>query len=200
MGNLTDKIAALAAPLARSLGLALWGVEVDRSQRPRVRVFVEDIGIDQCAGLSRLLSLSLDAEDLISGPYVLEVSSPGMDRVFFTPEQLSRAVGALVDLTLFEDLPAFPGRRRFRGVVNSADAEVFSLRLTQDDPAQEAAAAALEEISFNFAAVRKVRQVPVFPEKVLPGKGRKKSLLPANVENDKTPSPIPNQDCGLKRE
>jgi ribosome maturation factor RimP len=200
MGNLTDKIAALAAPLARSLGFTLWGVEVDRAQRPRVRVFVEDIGIDQCAGLSRLLSLSLDAEDLIPDPYVLEVSSPGMDRVFFTPEQLSRAVGALVDLNFVEDLPAFPGRRHFRGVLNSAVADVFSLRLISDDPALPVPEGALEEISFNFAALRKIRLIPVFPEKVLPGKGRKKSLLPANVENNKTPSPISNQDCGLKRE
>ena len=112
---LAAAIADLAAPLAASLGLELWGVELAFSGRGLVRVFVESedgVSVDQCAELSRLLGLSLDVEDLVPGAYVLEVSSPGLERTFFTEAQLARAVGQRVEITLHEPRPALLRRKK----------------------------------------------------------------------------------------
>ncbi|MDR3176122.1 MAG: ribosome maturation factor RimP [Desulfovibrio sp.] len=162
MEDLSANVANLAAPLAGSMGLALWGVEVEYGPRFRLRVYVDNIGIEQCADLSRLLGLALDAENLIPGSYVLEVSSPGLDRIFFNPEQLAKAVGARIELGLREAPPAFPGRKNFKGILRAAKDGLFYL--APDAPGEP-------EFSFAFSAVGKVRQIPVFPEKTLPGKG-----------------------------
>ena len=114
--TLAEKIAHLAAPLAASLGLEVWGVEVGAGV---VRVFADalpqtgagdadtgpgekdafrtegGVSIDACADLSRLLGATLDTEDLIAGAYTLEVSSPGLARLFFSPAQLAAYVGGL---------------------------------------------------------------------------------------------------------
>ena len=198
---LIQRLTELADPLARSMGLALWGIELAFGGRSLVRVFVESaapaplateggasedggetpegavqaqgVTVEQCAELSRLLGLSLDVEDLVPGAYVLEVSSPGLDRIFFTEEQLARAVGQAVDVTLAEPLEGFPGRRKFRGLLReapSAGGGMFRLQL------EEAAFPGEEPplVDFTFAAVKKARQVHVPPEKVKPGKGGKK--------------------------
>jgi ribosome maturation factor RimP len=57
-----------------------------------------------CERVSQQLSVILDVEDLIPGAagYLLEVSSPGMDRALFKPEHFSRFAGRLVKITTSE--------------------------------------------------------------------------------------------------
>ncbi len=103
---LYQRIAEFTAPLALSLGLDVWGVEVALGPRSLVRVYVEKAGeegvdIDACAELSRLLGLSLDVEDLVEGAYTLEVSSPGLERVYFTEAQLAAALDKPLDVQSF---------------------------------------------------------------------------------------------------
>ncbi len=167
--NPHDIIASLAAPLAASLGLELWGVEVAFGGRSLVRVFIEGEGgasIDQCAEISRLLSLALDVEDCMPGAYVLEVSSPGLERTFFTEEQLAGAVGRMVEVSLAAPLPDLPGRKNFRGELVSAQGGVFTLKTDDAVPAEAEPLA----VSFAWAAVKKAKQVHFVPEKTLPGK------------------------------
>lgn len=211
-----QSLTELAEPLAQSLGLRLWGVEVAFGGRSLIRIFVErdpsaplpalpepdadtpddeeapvvsqaGVTVEQCAELSRLLGLTLEVEDGIEGAYVLEVSSPGLDRTFFTEEQLAGAVGETVEVSLCEPLAALPGRRKFRGpLLEARDAEgedgarLFLLRL--DDAARPDEEA--PTVSFSFAQVKKAKQIHVVPEKTLPGKGPGKGK---KVEKDKKP-------------
>ena len=182
---LAAAITDLAAPLAASLGLELWGVELAFSGRGLVRVFVESengVSVDQCAELSRLLGLTLDVEDLVPGAYVLEVSSPGLERTFFTEAQLARAVGQRVEITLHEPRPAWPGRRKFRGLLQGApgiapqgeDALPEAGGQTEHDQfllkAEDVARPGEDEplVAFAFADVKKAAQVLFFPEQTLP--------------------------------
>ncbi|MDR2123627.1 MAG: ribosome maturation factor RimP [Desulfovibrio sp.] len=197
--TLTEAVTALAAPLARSTGLALWGVELMHSGRFGVRVFVENekkdgpdsrrnvagpgnagpdnsgaadpvhgAGVEQCAEFSRLLGLALDAEDLMPGPYVLEVSSPGLDRTFFNADRLEQAAGHCVEVTLRAPDPAFPGRKRFRGVLLGSEGADFVLRVGDErNPDADAV------LRFTFADAAKVRLVPLFPDKKSSGRGGK---------------------------
>ncbi|MDR2669481.1 MAG: ribosome maturation factor RimP [Desulfovibrio sp.] len=194
---LTEAVAALAAPLAHSMGLALWGVELIHGGRFGVRVFVEnaeesgpdargDFGgpdnaragdpvrgadVEQCAKFSRLLGFTLDAEDILPGPYVLEVSSPGMDRAFFDAGRLEQAAGRCVEVTLHSPAPTFPGRKHFRGTLLGREGADFILRF-RDEHNPDADA----EVRFAFADAAKVRLVPLFPDKKLPGRGGKKKV------------------------
>jgi len=79
------------------------------AERPDGQMDVED-----CARLSRALSEVLEAADPISEEYVLEVSSPGIDRPLTAPEDFTRFAGheARVELTRGLD-----GRRRFKGLL-----------------------------------------------------------------------------------
>ncbi len=81
---LTSELERLAAHVAADAGLDLRGVEVLTHRIPMtVRVRVQrkdgsDVSLDECAALSGPLDEALEAEGLIEGPYVLEVSSPGI--------------------------------------------------------------------------------------------------------------------------
>ena len=177
-------IAELARPLAESLNLSLWGIEFAFGGRSSVRVYVEGeqgVSIEQCAELSRLLGLALDVEDAIPGAYVLEVSSPGLERIFFTPEQLTSALGQILEVTLVVPSPEFSGRRKFRGVLTHAPeaghavAGTFTLQVENPSRPGESEGA----LPFVFADLKKIRQIHIVPEKVLPGKGgKKKSNIP----------------------
>jgi ribosome maturation factor RimP len=76
------------------------------------------ITVDDCAGVSRLLSAILDVEDPLPGRYTLEVSSPGLDRPLVRIEDYERFAGfeARIEMTRPID-----GRRRFQGRLRGAE-------------------------------------------------------------------------------
>ncbi len=75
---------------------------------------------DDCAGLSKLLSPILDAEDPIEGAYALEVSSPGIDRPLTRLKDFHDWQGyeARIDLNQVVE-----GRKRFKGVLAGVDGD-----------------------------------------------------------------------------
>ncbi len=145
---------ALAQRFSRilaDLGLECAGVEWLPSQgQGTLRVYIEtperEVDIDDCEAASRELSAVLDVEDPIQGHYVLEVSSPGLDRPLFTAEQFARFAGEEVKLVLTAPLD---GRRRFRGRIDGVEDTL--IRLTLDDG---------NEVDFEHAAVESARLVP----------------------------------------
>jgi ribosome maturation factor RimP len=145
------------------MGLTLWGIEhTGEGGRPVVRVYIEagdGVTVDNCAQVSRALSVALDVEDMIPGRYVLEVSSPGLERLFFDPAQMVPYVGQAVDVTLEE---AHEGRRHFKGELESVRGEEFTL-LTEDG---------LVTLSWN--STKKARLCFEPPQKDTGRKGRSK--------------------------
>ena len=71
-----------------------------------------EMTVEDCQMLSRNISVLLDVDDPIASPYVLEVSSPGIDRPLTRIEDFNRFRGELAKITLRQMLD---GRRRFRG-------------------------------------------------------------------------------------
>lgn len=185
---LAQIIAELARPLAESLNLSLWGLELAFGGQSLVRVYLEGengVSVEQCAEISRLLSLALDVEDAIPGAYVLEVSSPGLERIFFTPEQLAGAVGQTVELTLLAPAAEFSGRRKFRGILSgtpeTAQAASGAFTLEVENPSRPGEQEGV--LTFVFSALKKARQIHVVPEKALPGKSGKKKSKAAPVKD-----------------
>lgn len=98
------KLAELLAPVVESTGYDFEDVTVQQAGRRRlVRVLVDaegGIDLDAVAQVSRAVSDVLDDRDALDGPYVLEVSSPGVDRPLREPRHWQRAAGRLVQVDL----------------------------------------------------------------------------------------------------
>lgn len=79
-----------------------------------------DMTVEDCQKLSRHIAAVLDVEDPISGSYILEVSSPGIDRPLTKIEDYDRFEGELakINLRMMRD-----GRRRFHGRLKGLDAD-----------------------------------------------------------------------------
>ena len=123
-------------PVAESLGLAVVRVRLmGGTLRRRLQIMAErvtdhDISVEECARLSRAVSEVFDAADPISGEYLLEVSSPGIDR------PLTR----LIDFDLFEGFEArletdrmVEGRKRFKGVLAGTEGDNVAVDLDGEE-------------------------------------------------------------------
>ncbi|MCL2747233.1 MAG: ribosome maturation factor RimP [Oscillospiraceae bacterium] len=82
------------------------------------------VGITHCEAISRALEPLLDEHDPISGPYVLEVSSAGLERPLKRPEDFARMLGRDVLVRLYT---ARQGEREFVGKLVSLDGDALTL-------------------------------------------------------------------------
>ncbi len=105
MGISVSDVEAVAAPLVAAAGMDLEGVTVEKvGRREKLSVVVDADGgvdLDAVADLSREISAVLDNDPSIGdAPYVLEVSSPGVDRPLQLPRHWRRAHDRLVSVEL----------------------------------------------------------------------------------------------------
>lgn len=122
MSNRHAALVDMIAPVVESMQLQFWGLEFSaRGKHSLLRIYIDHengINVDDCAKVSRQISSVLDVEDPISQEYVLEVSSPGMDRPLFNVEQFEQYKGNIIDVRL---RMAFEGRRKFKGQLTGVE-------------------------------------------------------------------------------
>ena len=125
-----EELARLLEPTIEQLGYELADLELKLAGRDSlVRVFIdrpEGVGLEDCETVSRQVSAVLDVEDPVPGHYVLEVSSPGLDRKLTKPAHYRRYVGDNIRVQL-----RFPieGRRKFRGRLTAASEETIQIEV-----------------------------------------------------------------------
>jgi ribosome maturation factor RimP len=128
-------LSKLIEPVVQELGCELWGIEkLQQGRQVVLKIYIESadgINVDDCARVSRQVSAILDVEDPIPGEYMLEVSSPGVERRLFKPEHFNVCKGEKVQITLRQ---AFDGRRKFKGLLCGLEDEEVVIRV---DDAQE---------------------------------------------------------------
>src|SRR5271168_5169248 len=102
-----EKVREAAERVAGSLGLEIFDVEWKVGKDRLLRVYIdrllgpqnpEGLGVTHkdCERVSEQLSVILDVEDLVPGPsYILEMSSPGLDRKLIRPADYERFIGRL---------------------------------------------------------------------------------------------------------
>ena len=136
--------------------------------------------VDQCEKISRQLGLALDVEDCFADPYVLEVSTPGLTRVFFCLEQMSPYVGDVVEARLERPLAPqsadaapseLPARRVWRGILRAVEDTGFVLAPAQVSPEGDVLHEDLPAARIPWEAARRVSRMYVFRKPVKPGKG-----------------------------
>jgi ribosome maturation factor RimP len=125
-----EELARLLEPTVEQLGYELADLELKFAGRDSlVRVFIdkpEGVGLEDCETVSRQVSAVLDVEDPVPGHYVLEVSSPGLDRKLTKPAHYRRYVGEEIRIQLRYPIE---GRRKFRGRLKSAGAETIQIEV-----------------------------------------------------------------------
>lgn len=122
--SVANRVRVIAERVAGARGLEVWDVQSRREQSgPVVRVFIDrpgpastpedSVSIEDCAEVSRELGTILDVEDPLPAKYVLEVSSPGLDRPLRSDSDYRRFVGRLAKVVVAEPVDnqkAFEGR------------------------------------------------------------------------------------------
>jgi len=113
---------ALLVPAVKAAGYRLVRLRLMGGKRKTLQIMAEradgQMDVEDCAKLSRLISEVLEAADPISEEYVLEVSSPGIDRPLTAPEDFARFAGYEARVELARGLE---GRRRFKGFLRGLD-------------------------------------------------------------------------------
>ncbi|MGC2062076.1 MAG: ribosome maturation factor RimP [Thermodesulfovibrionales bacterium] len=108
MATVKERLSELAGPVAGQLDVDIVDIELaGNARRTLVRVFLDKPGgvtLEDCAKFSRALSAVLDVEDPISTRYVLEVSSPGLDRPLKTKKDFYRSIGKLARIVTREKI------------------------------------------------------------------------------------------------
>ena len=133
--DVVSRVWALAEPVAESLGMEL--VEVDFASgggHAVLRLFIDKAGgpsVEDCKRMSREVEARMDAEDFLGTRYLLEVSSPGLDRPLRKPGDFRRYAGRRVRIRLRS-----PGERArtLSGVLAGIEGEVITLDTGEEAP------------------------------------------------------------------
>ena len=136
--KISDIVYKLALPLAQSNGYTVYEAEYGKEGADYVlRVVLdtmtddgEPVSIEACEAVSRALSEALDREDPIGGAYILEVTSPGLDRPLKKEEDFSRFAGHSIDIGLYK---AVNGRKTVNGVLKGLEDGNIVLETSQGD-------------------------------------------------------------------
>ena len=118
-----DNVEKIVEELLEGTNIELVAVEYVREKDWYLRVFIDKEGgieLDDCQELSGRLGDILDEKDVIKGAYMLEVSSPGLDRELKKEKDFKREQGKKVDVSLYA---AVDGSKVLVGVLNGYDGD-----------------------------------------------------------------------------
>ena len=157
-----EKVQTIVERVAASQGLEVVEVELRGGGKARMLRIVIDkpsgVTHEDCANLSREVSTILDVEDAVpGGAYVLEVSSPGLDRKLFRPSDFKRFQGSRVKLTT--RMPV-NGNRHFEGRLEHFESGRLTLDLTEARRKHRPAEGAPQRLELELANVEKANLVP----------------------------------------
>jgi len=148
-----DDIIPLIEPSLDAMGYRVVRVAFLGARRATLQIMAERIDetpmtVEDCTEISRSVSAILDVSDPIADAYMLEVSSPGIDRPLTRPEDYDRFAGFEAKIELGQPIE---GRKRFRGRLLGRDADQVRL------------IAETGEVALPFTAIAKAKLV-ITPE------------------------------------
>ncbi len=148
--DLVEKITQLIEPVLKDRGFELVRVSYQGNDNNNtLQVMAEhkdgqNMTADDCESLSRALSAILDVEDIIAGRYLLEVTSPGIDRPLVKLQDYDRFKGREAKI---ETLLPIDGRKRFKGLLNGVQGNQVLIDFEGN------------EIAIDFSAISKAKLV-----------------------------------------
>ncbi len=130
-----NAIGQIIGPSLEGMGYELVRVQLRGGSRLTLQIMVErtdrtEMSLDDCAEVSRNLSAILDVEDPIGSPYILEVSSPGIDRPLVRLEDFERFKNLEARI---ESRVEIEGRKRFRGILTGVNERMVCIAVEGRD-------------------------------------------------------------------
>ncbi len=126
--SISERIREIAARATEEDGLELVHAQATgTSKKLVITVFIDKIGgvtHEDCSKVSRKLDAILDVEDFIPSTYLLEVSSPGLERGLYSRKDFEKFVGSFAKVKI--DAP-INGQKNFRGRISAVDKEEIVL-------------------------------------------------------------------------
>lgn len=123
----------LIQPVVEDMGFELFDLELSaRGKKTMVQIFLDNydgVSLDNCAEVSREVSTILDVEDIIPLSYILEVSSPGLDRPLRNPQDFKRFRGKMARVVTHEPIEK---QTFFKGRIDTSDEKSVELILDSD--------------------------------------------------------------------
>lgn len=146
------RVTQLVLPLCGEAGVSLWDVTFEKEGRQHVlTVYIDKepaVDIGDCERISRALDPLLDAPEFDSlPPYVLTVSSAGLERPLNREEHLQWALGKEIVLRFYRPLN---GARELTGALRSFSEQQLLLQTEAGETAVPRAAVAQARLSFTF--------------------------------------------------
>lgn len=126
---LTERLKRIIEPAMEAQGYSLVRLlYIPGTHQGTLQIMLEhhngiDVNVEECAEMSRYISALLEVEDPIENAYILEVSSPGIDRPLTRLNDFERFKGFQAKLELSDPIE---GRKRFQGVLLGVDGENIS--------------------------------------------------------------------------
>ena len=150
--KLEQKIIDLATPVAQENGCYIYDVEYAKEGKSRtLRIFADKeeggISLDECEAISRRMSDILDECDPIRENYMLEVSSPGIERRLRTSQHFQKYIGRVVDMGLYK---AIDGEKTISGVLKGFDGEKITLEVQGEDMSIMQSETTIVKLHFDF--------------------------------------------------
>jgi ribosome maturation factor RimP len=157
-----DHIHAIVERVAASLGVEVVEIDLLGGGKARMlRIFIDKPGgvtHEDCANLSREVSTIFDVEDAVpGGSYVLEVSSPGLDRKIFKAADFERFQGSRVKLTTKDPVN---GNRHFEGRLERFESGRLTLDMAEARRKFRPQQGAPRRLEIELANVQKANLVP----------------------------------------
>jgi ribosome maturation factor RimP len=121
--SIVDRIDRIATKAAEENGVEFIHAEIAGTRRNSVvRVYIdkpEGVTIEDCSNVSRSVEAVMDAEDFMPSAYVLEISSPGLERPLFKLDDFERFVGQKAKVRTAEPIN---GQSNFSGRITAVEA------------------------------------------------------------------------------
>lgn len=122
----------LISPIIEQNQFELVDVEYVKERDWFLRVYIDKeggIGLDDCQEVSGLLDEKLEELNIINDRYILEVSSPGLDRALKKEKDFKREMGKLVDITLYK---AIDGEKMITGKLTGYTKDIITIDETRE--------------------------------------------------------------------
>ena len=151
MSKVTDKVEALAAPVAEEIGVSIWDVEyVREAGQWFLRVYIDKEGgadINDCETFSRTLDPILDESDPIESAYVFEVSSAGLGRELRKPAHFEKMMGSEVEVRFYKPVD---GAKSVIGNLSGYEGGNVTISTPQGEKTFEKAQVAQVRLTIDF--------------------------------------------------
>ena len=127
-----EAVEKIAEEILANTDYELVDVEYVKERDWFLRVYIDKeggIGLDDCQEVSGLLDEKLEELNIINDRYILEVSSPGLDRALKKEKDFTRDMGKLVDITLYK---AIDGEKMITGKLTGYTKDIITIDETRE--------------------------------------------------------------------